>query len=257
MLHAVSYLAPNSFTFYQSVTAALARSLSVEITFHQSMLDPLEDPEFMNSQLDLAFICGLPFIRHHQRYPDQFQVLAAPVMQAQRYCDRPIYFSDLIVNRASSVHQVSDLSGKIFGYNDQGSNSGYYVMKWYLAKHNYPNDFFSDWVETSSHQHSLHRVLEGSIDSAALDSIVLERSLQIHPEWKDAIRVIQTIGPSPIPPIIVATHLGEIVIHKLRTALRYPDHGLRIAMKHAGIHHYIEQTWQDYKILVERYEYIL
>ena len=256
MLRAASYLAPNSFDVYQSVIKALARLLSVEIELYQSRFDPLNDPAFINDQLDLAFICGLPFIQYHQKNPDQFQVLVAPVMKAPRYCDRPIYFSDVVVNRSSDIHQLSELAGKTFGYNDRGSNSGYYIVQWHLAQHGYSNHFFGNWIETGSHQESLQRILAGSIDSAAIDSTVLEKSLQQHPEWKDQIRIIDIIGPSPIPPLIVANHVDSVIIHQLRDTLLNPDQCLQSAMDRAGIQQYTDQTWQDYEILVKRYQNI-
>ena len=253
MLQAISYLAPNWFKFYQSVTDALSRSLSINIRLRQGELDPLEDPWLLNDQLDLAFICGLPFIRHHQAHAHQFQVLATPVMQAARYSDRPIYFSDVVVNAASDIHQFSDLARTKFGYNDLGSNSGYHLVRWHLLNQGYSDDFFGAWIATGSHQRSLQWVMDSRIDGTAIDSTVLEQALQDHPEWESGIRVIATIGPSPMPPIIAANHLGAAIIDKLRSPLLHPDPDLQTAIAIAGVNRYQHLTWQDYLILAERY----
>ncbi|MBF2025641.1 MAG: PhnD/SsuA/transferrin family substrate-binding protein [Oscillatoriales cyanobacterium C42_A2020_001] len=255
-LHAVSYLAPNWFGFYQSVTDALARALSIDVQLRQGECDPLEDPLLLNDQLDLAFICGLPFIRHHQTNPHQLQVLAAPVMQAPRYGDRPIYFSDLIVNATSAIHQFPDLVGKIFGYNDPGSNSGYYLVRWHLLSQGYAEDFFGAWIATGFHQRSLQRLIDRQIDAAAIDSTVLEQVLQDHPEWKQSVRVIETIGPSPMPPIVAANHSSPAIIDKLRSTLLHPDQTLQAAMAIAGVKRYAHQSWQDYEVLAERYRMV-
>lgn len=256
ILHAVSYLAPNWLRFYQLVTDALARAVSMEIQLRQGECDPLDDPMLLNDHLNIAFICGLPFIRRHQANPHQLQVLAAPVMQAARYNDCPVYFSDVIVNANSDIYQFSDLVGRRFGYNDPGSNSGYYLVRWHLLNQGYADDFFGAWIATGSHQRSLQSVINGQVDAAAIDSTVLEQALQDHPEWQPSIRVIETIGPSPMPPIVAANHLGSAMIAKLRSSLLCPDHDLQIAMAIAGVKRYAHQTWQDYEILAERYKIV-
>src|ERR687885_1881668 len=97
-LRLVSYLAPNMFGFYEAVGAYLSRVLDLEIQLVQSQYDPLEDPIILDDQLDIAFICGLPFARRYRVADSQLQALVAPTMQASRYQNRPVYFSDIIVN---------------------------------------------------------------------------------------------------------------------------------------------------------------
>lgn len=254
MLHAVSYLAPNWFPFYQAVTDALARSLSIDSHLQQGECDPLDDPLLLQDRLDLAFICGLPFIRYHRVYSEQLQVLAAPVLSASRYNNRPIYFSDVIVHAASDSACFVDLAGKSFCYNDPGSNSGYNLVYGYLFSNGYTGDFLGACSQSGSHQRSLQWVVEGRVDWAAIDSTVLEQALQDHPAWSHQVKVIATLGPSPMPPIVVATRLGSTTIQKLRSALLNPDQALLAAMTTAGVRRYQLQTWQDYEILAAMYE---
>lgn len=214
MLRAISYLAPNWFAFYQAVIDALARSLSINIQLQQGECDPLDDPLLLQDQLDLAFICGLPFIRHHRVNPRQLQVLAVPILSASRYVDRPIYFSDVVVNAASDITCFSDLANKSFCYNDRGSNSGYNLVRCYLLKNGYSSNFLSPCIESGSHLQSLRWVIEGQSDWATIDSTVLEQALRDHPEWANQIKVIAAIGPSPMPPIVVATRLGAVMLQK-------------------------------------------
>lgn len=131
-LRAVSYLAPNWFGLYQAIAAYLGRVLQVEIQLHQGECDPLQDPLLFQDQIDLAFICGLPLIRYSQQVIDQLQTLVAPVMQASRYGNSPIYYADVIVKADSNIKKFGDLSGKTFCYNDPGSNSGYNLLRHWL-----------------------------------------------------------------------------------------------------------------------------
>jgi len=254
MLQAVSYLAPNWFGFYQAVIDALARSLNLQIQLRQGEFDPLDDPILLHDQLDLAFICGLPFIRYHRTKPHQLQVLAVPVLNAPRYDDRPIYFSDVIVSRHSEIKCFSDLAGKSFCYNDPGSNSGYHLVRWYVSRQGYNDDFFGSYLQSGSHQRSLQWVVEGQADWAAIDSTVLEQALQVQPQWGEHIRVITAIGPSPMPPLVAATHLGMAVIQNMQKVLLQPDPTLQAAMAIAEVNRYVLQSWQDYEIFITRYD---
>ncbi|YAF97995.1 MAG: phosphate/phosphite/phosphonate ABC transporter substrate-binding protein [Nodularia sp. CChRGM 3473] len=140
-LRAVSYLATNWFGLYQAIAAYLGRVLQVEVQLHQSEYDPLKDPLLFQDQIDLAFICGLPLIRYSQVVLDELQTLIAPVMQAPRYSNCPIYYADVIVKADSNIKKFADLSGKTFCYNDTGSNSGYNLLLKHLDQKQYPQNF--------------------------------------------------------------------------------------------------------------------
>ncbi|HBE49456.1 MAG TPA: hypothetical protein DDW76_11810 [Cyanobacteria bacterium UBA11369] len=97
-LKLVSYLAPNWFWFYEAVAAYLGRFLKTETQIISGEGDPLLELMWLQDEFDLAFICGLPFIRYCQMVPNHLQAVVAPVMRSPRYQNRPIYFSDIIVN---------------------------------------------------------------------------------------------------------------------------------------------------------------
>jgi phosphonate transport system substrate-binding protein len=258
-LKAVSYLAPNWFWFYASVTAYLQRILPIEIELTQADHDPLDDPLLLDDRLDLAFICGLPFIRHHPIAPSQLQAIAAPVMMAPRYLGQPIYFADVIVNAASDLRHFDELANKSVGYNDLGSNSGYNLLRWQLLNSGQPPEltqFFSVAIPSGSHQRSIQWIANGIVDCAAIDSTVLEQAQQADPTLAQQVRVLCTIGPAPMPPIAVAQHLGIEMIQAIQAYLLNPDSILQSAMTQAGVKHYSRVRSQDYQILAEIYEAI-
>lgn len=245
-LLAVSYLAPNGFRFYQAVTAYLAQTFTLDIDLIQGQVDPLEDPLLLEDQLDLAFICGLPFSKYHQMAPEQLQALVAPVMQSSRYQDQPVYFSDVIVNRNSAAKNFADLFGKVFCYNDPGSNSGFHAVHHYLQKQGYSAEFLAESLRSGSHQNSLRWVAAGRADWAAIDSIVLEQELQNHPPLAEQLRRITAIGPAPMPPVIAATHLGEL-LNPFQSALLQPDTELQMAMHDYGVNRFDSINLMDYQ----------
>jgi phosphonate transport system substrate-binding protein len=252
-LQSISYLAPNWFDFYQVVITYLAHVLCIEIQLRQGECDPLEDPLLLNDQLDIAFICGLPLMRYCRTVP-QFEILVAPVMRSLRYQQRPIYFSDVIVNAASQVKTFEDLQGKTLCYNDPGSNSGYNLLWYKLLQSGYSQEFFSKVIQSGSHQRSIRWVVDGLADCAAIDSIVLEQELHSRPELSQHLRVVDVLGPSPIPPVAVATHLDSCLIEKLRLALLYPDEELQAAMVQVGVECFVTVEWQDYLRLTSIYD---
>ncbi|MBW4487652.1 MAG: PhnD/SsuA/transferrin family substrate-binding protein [Trichocoleus desertorum ATA4-8-CV12] len=253
-LRLVSYLAPNMFWFYQAIAAYLGRRLAVETEISQAEFDPLEDPLLLHDQLDLAFICGLPFIRYHCCYPQQLQAIAAPVMQAARYHNRPIYFSDVVVPAASDITSFVELAGKTLCYNDLGSNSGYNLVRQKLKQDGYSTDFFGQVLASGSHQRSMRWVVEGLADCAAIDSTVLEQELQSFPELSEGLRVIESLGPCPIPPIVGSQHLGTDLLGQLQAALLQPDPELQLAMQQAQIQAYVAVKSADYEAIALQYE---
>ncbi len=253
-LRAVSYLAPNWFGLYQAIAAYLGRVLQVEIQLHQGECDPLQDPLLFQDKIDLAFICGLPLIRHNQVVLDQLQTLVAPVMQTSRYDNCPIYYADIIVKANSNIKKFADLSGKTFCYNDSGSNSGYNLPRHWLSQEKYPQNFFGKTIESGSHQRSIRWVVEGLADCAAIDSVVLEQELRDVPELSQHLRVVQIIGPSPMPPLVVAQRLGIPLIQQMQLALLQADAELQGVMKKFGVRRFAAVKLEDYQVLKQIYK---
>lgn len=253
-LSLVSYLAPNMFGFYEAVAAYLSRKFHLKTQLVQSQYDPLEDPMLLHDQLDIAFICGLPLARHHRVARGKLQAIVAPVMQPSRYQNRPVYFSDIIVKADSELQSWDDLMGKIFCYNDPGSNSGYNLVCWRLLQSGYPRNFFGKVIPSGFHQHSIRWVLEGIADCSAIDSIVLEQDLRDFPQLSSQLRVIDALGPCPMPPVVAAKRLGSAFLEALQSALCQPDRDLQRVMERSHIQHYVAVQSEDYDGLATMYQ---
>jgi phosphonate transport system substrate-binding protein len=248
-LQITSYLAPNWFGFYQEIAAYLGRVLQVEVELQQGEYDPLQDPLLFQDQIDLAFICGLPLIRYSQIVPNQLQTLVAPVMQSSRYCNCPVYYADVIVNANSNIKKFTDLAGKTFCYNDLGSNSGYNLLCHKITQERYPDNFFGKTLQSGSHHHSIRWVVEGLADCAAIDSVVLEQELKDFPELSQHLLVVEVLGPSPMPPLVVAQRLGISLIQQMQLALLQPDAELQRVMEQFGVRRFAAVELKDYEIL--------
>ena len=164
--------------------------------------------------IDLCWICGLPYVLKADQNPSRIKLLAAPVMQRDRYLNAPIYFSDVVVRRDSSYYNLVDLRGTRWAYNEPGSQSGYNITRYALAKLGERDGFFGPVIESGAHQISLQMILNGQIDGSAIDSTVLEQELLKEPAIAEQIRIIDTFGPSPIPPWVTPFDLDP-QLHQL------------------------------------------
>lgn len=251
-LNIISYLSPNLFWFYEAVSQYLSRNFQISVQIRQGCDDPLTDL-LQQSELDIAFVCGLPFIQSCHITPNQFQAIAAPVMQSNRYQNRPIYFSDVIVNANSSITKFEQLSGKCFCFNDPGSNSGYNLMRYRLSQGKCPLPFFGKVIQSGSHQQSIRWVVEQKADCAAIDSVVLEQELRQSPKLAQ-LRIIESIGPNPMPPIVAAHRLGQSFLAQLRSALLHPDAELCDQMQQVEIRRFAPVQTADYEVVYQVYQ---
>src|SRR5204862_2627829 len=121
-------------------------------------------------------------------------LLAAPVMNGERYQGQPIYFSDVVVRHESPVGCLRDLRGAAWAYNERTSQSGYGLPCYVLAVRGEGAGYFGRVVMSGAHQHSLELILDGTVDAAAIDSTVLEQEFRQHPELTGRVKVIETLG---------------------------------------------------------------
>jgi phosphonate transport system substrate-binding protein len=159
----------------------------------------------------------MPYVWKADRQPATVELVAAPVMQHPRYQGRPVYYSDVIVRRDSGYHSFADLRGATWAYNEPHSQSGYVITRYHLARLGESKGYFGRVVEAGSHLRALEMVLDHRIAASAVDSTVLELELQARPELKMELRVIASLGPSPIPPWVVSTKVPP----ELREAIRH------------------------------------
>jgi ABC-type phosphate/phosphonate transport system substrate-binding protein len=202
-----SYLAPNIRPTYQFVVDRVGEALGrpTRLVTGKSL------EQLREGSVDFAFLCGLPYVRLHRESPAPVEAIAAPVVQGRRYGGRPIYFSDVIVSRESAAESFEDLRGCCWGYNEPDSHSGYLITLFRLFQMGETGSFFGRCVMTGFHQKSIRLVAAGRLDASAVDSQVLSVEMREHPELADRIRVIGTLGPSSIQPLVATRFAPESV----------------------------------------------
>ena len=206
-----SYLAPNMLPLYRFITASVGERLGIETHLEVGT----SFSQLINGEVDVAFLCGLPYVR----LAGHLEPLAAPVLAGDRYGAQPVYFSDVIVTNDSRFQSFEDLRGASWSFNDSDSHSGYLVTLVRLLDLGETDQFFGRMVDAGWHQVSIELVAAGRVDASAVDSHVLAVELRRRPELQNRLRVIDSLGPSPIQPVVARRALDAQLRRDLRSAL--------------------------------------
>jgi phosphonate transport system substrate-binding protein len=210
-LRLITYLSPNLFWFHSFISRYLAERLRCPMKLVVG-----SDYSQLPLCADIAFVCSLPYVEHTRLGAPRIEPLVAPVLKGERYGGKPIYFSDVIVRRESPIESFADLRGRSWAYNEPQSQSGYGITRFHLATRGETNGYFGRVVEAGWHERAIHMVCSGEVDASAIDSHVLDVALRQNPSLADRLRIIDTLGPSTIQPIVVARSLPEPLKSELR-----------------------------------------
>jgi len=200
-----SFLSPTLAGFYRASVEHVGTQLGVET----DLVIGEDYEQFERGEIDAGFICGLPYVR----LAGKVHPLVAPVVDEPRYGGRPVYFSDVVVRDDHPARSFADLRGSSWCYNEPNSHSGYLTVLHHLARMGETPSYFSRFDPVGFHTTSLKLVADGTYDASAIDSHVLTL------EQTRGLRVIGSIGPSPIQPVVAAAHLAEETRNAIAAAL--------------------------------------
>jgi len=168
--------------------------------------------------IDGGFVCGLPYVLLNEK-GSSVDLAIAPVMRSPRYGGKPVYYSDLIVPKDSPYKTFEDLKGKIFAYNEELSNSGYNMPRFFFLEKKIPKGFFSEMIRTGSHEESIRYVADKNADFSFVDSLVLEYELHVNSKYAKEVRVIHSLGPAGIPPLVFSKKMDKNIKKAITDAL--------------------------------------
>ncbi|HEV2029383.1 MAG TPA: PhnD/SsuA/transferrin family substrate-binding protein [Candidatus Dormibacteraeota bacterium] len=201
-LRAATYLAPCNRPLYKFVAESCGAS---------ELIDGRDWRELDSGSVDIAFVCSPPVIW----LGGSVEAVAAPILTDPRFGGKPLYCSEVIVNRDSPFQSLEDLRGARWAINEPSSWSGYWVTLQRIGSW----DFFSEVVEAGFHERALQMLASGEIDGAAIDSHVLGVVLRSAPQLAEMLRVVETLGPSPSQPVVVRSGLDPAFKDRIRERL--------------------------------------
>jgi phosphonate transport system substrate-binding protein len=164
--------------------------------------------------LDLAFVCGGPYVEGHEDF--QLELLVVPETPA----GETVYYSYLVVPKASRAKTLEDLRGQKFAFTDPHSNTGCLVPTYMLALlGDTPEQFFEEVVYTYAHDKSIQAVASGIVAGAAVDSLIYNYLAEIDPELVAKTRILAVSEPYGIPPVVIRPDLPKAVQKRLQATL--------------------------------------
>jgi phosphonate transport system substrate-binding protein len=241
-------MAENSESFCHALAGFLENRIRISVQYVGGVSWQERERLFDSGEIHLLWLCGFPYVDKADSTPGELELLAVPVPRGDRYQGRPIYFSDIVVRHESLFRSFDDLRGASWAYNEPRSHSGFNVVRAHLASRGQSGGFFSSVLESGAHSTSLELVASGKVDAAAIDSTVLEWHFAQRPNLGREIRVLETLGPSPIPPWVISRRLPETLRQKIRHLLvrmRREPFG-RMLLARAGLERFVAADDRDY-----------
>jgi phosphonate transport system substrate-binding protein len=197
----------------------------------------------------ICFVCSIPYLLLSAEGRIRMEAIAAPILRGRRYGGRPVYFSDVIVRADRRWRSLEDLDGRRWAFNEPYSHSGFIVVLHALARLGATIGFVRDAVEAGFHDDAIRLVVDGRADWAAIDTQVLDLALRQQPRLRQELRVIDTLGPSTIQPVVAsARRLSAARRAAAREALLAMDAepSDRGVLRAAGIERFVAVTDADY-----------
>lgn len=177
-----------------------------------------------SGELDFAWVCGYPFVRHLR----ELRLLAVPLFRG-----KPLYRSYLIVPATDSrTRSILDLRGKVFAYSDPDSNSGYLYPTYSLVRlHERPDAFFGRTFFTWAHRKVVEAVAAGLAQGGAVDGYVWETLERLQPQLTAKTRIVDKSPEFGFPPFVARRSIaaGAFAVMQ-RALLQMPDDGEGMAL---------------------------
>ena len=196
--------------YYQQVVEYLGERLGMTAEMvHRTTYDEI-DVLLEEGRLDVAFICSSPYVLDREKFG--VELLVAP-----RVGGSVFYHSNIIVHKDSKIETFEQLRGRSFVFVDPKSNTGRLYPTYLLGRRQeVPENFFSAFLYSYSHNKSVEMVAKNRVDGAAVDSIVYDFMASTDSPYAGQTKVIHRSPPFGIPPVVVPPTLTPALKKRLR-----------------------------------------
>jgi len=197
---------------HKELFGLIGKKAGMDINIHFPKSYSEASQSLKNGSLDVAFVCGLPYILDHASFG--LELLVAPVFHG-----KTMYQSYLIAPKNSEARSLKDLRGTVFAFSDPLSNSGMLVPNYNLALlGETPRTFFKKYFFTYSHYNSIEAVASRLADGANVDSYVYELAQSLDQQMLDKTKIISKSGHMPITPFVIRPDVPAAVKLRLKKA---------------------------------------
>jgi phosphonate transport system substrate-binding protein len=222
----VSMITPvDTVKYYQEIIDYISARMDVPVEMvYRKTYDEM-DRMLEKGDVDAAFICSAPYVEDKRKFGAE--LLVAPQVDGNVF-----YKSFIIVHKDSTFRSFDELKGKTFAFTDPKSNSGRLYPVYRLAKEGYkPEDYFSKYIYSYSHNKSVELVAKKIVDGAAIENLIYHYMKNKGSPYTEQVRIIEQSPDFGIPPMVNTPGMSTFVKEKIREILinmhRNPD-GARI-----------------------------
>lgn len=224
-----TWLAPGlPIGLFETVSAAVAAELGRphELTVKPKMSGPMtpEDDRFALGLTDVGFVCPPSYLwlTAGDRAGVELVPLA-PIYDDPRNGGRPEYVSDIMVRADADIDGFDDLAGRLVGFNERASLSGFVCLLAALVERGLDLDHFGELRQVGSHRRALDLIERGQIDAAAIDANVLAAWRRERPDGGAVLRSIEVLGPHPVQPVVVRAGADPDLLPTVTSVLARPE----------------------------------
>ncbi len=216
-VRAITYLTPGiPRDFYATVVRHVSRGIGepVELAVDERCSGPPagEPNPLVDGRADLAFVCAPSYLR----LADEVRLVpAAPLFADARAPGEAVYFAEVLARTGDSRRTLEELAAGAVAFNDPMSLSG----RWSILSRLEPGSRIGRERWSGSHEASIAMLLGEEADVCAVDSVVWRRLSSDRPELTERLRVVKSLGPFPIQPVIAAPTLPTDVVEAIAGSL--------------------------------------
>ena len=153
-----------------------------ELDYDAGEMDAWSSPFLFFSQT-----CGRPFKNH---LSERVTLIGTPDYGLQG-CEPGYYRSAYVIHKNDARTELKDFKKAKFAYNDDGSQSGYFVT----------NNYFENQICSGSHIKSAKMITDQKAEIAAVDAVSL-KFMHKYDDFAKDIKVLEWTKPTPTLPII-------------------------------------------------------
>lgn len=218
-MRAITYLAPGiPLGFYETVLRHVSGTIGTPVALISdarfSGPPPGEPNPLAGGRADVAFVCGASCLR---LAGEVRLVPAAPVFDDPRSPDAPVYFAEVLVAAGRRERTLRELARSRVVFNDPLSLSGCLSILAHLGPGAQAR--FAEVRWSGSHEASIALLLAAEADVCAVDSVVWRRLTATRPQLARRLRIVESLGPFPIQPVVASKDLDEGTIDRIAGAL--------------------------------------
>ena len=199
-----------------------------------------------SGQVDFGFIPPFAYVLANQESDAQV------ILTSLNKNGDAFYRSQFIVRNDSGIDSFDDLKGKIVGFVDPSSTSGYLFPGAHLITQGIDIEADLDYVYSGGHDKSLQLLLNKDVDVATTFVDVRERYIDEFPTALEETTILGYTENIPNISVTVSASMDEDMKIKIQQALleiAKSEDGIKLLSELFSMYGFVESTDADYEVI--------